>query len=552
MRQIIIILTAILSVININAHPKYEIRAAWIATENGIDWPCGIYEKVEQQETFCTLLDKLAAININTIYLQMQVGGAVAWESSYMPPMSIITGDGSLQLPYDVANFVIDECHKRNIECHAWLVPFKIGYATEKNKYLNNKVKHILSSYPELCITYNGIYYIDPGIPVARKFIYETYKEMVSDYKFDGINLDLTCYQGLEFGDTDSFFEYNPDYLNKEDWRRANLNTFISELSEELKQIDSDIKIGTSPIGAYKPIVGYENQTAYNYTYQDPCAWLNNGWIDYISPKMFHTEKNGFSKNLAKWLNESSNGNIIIGISSDMLNNGWDFEVLVDQIEKIRENSADGIAIYSAGSLISFTDLYLQLQNNIFYYPAHIVPNNGTYANMPNAPRNVTQEFINNGYQLIWDAPESSDIRYYSIYLANDNNVDLTDLDTVVAAKVGNRNFFYSYAIDDGLQFAITAFDKNYNESNPAYATITLLDDISIYKRFIYHQGILYISDSSIIDRIEIYTLTGTKVRTEFVNNFEASIDCSTLGQGVFVARAVYQSGASKIKKIIR
>lgn len=547
MGRIISIIIALLSVIGINAQPKQEIRAAWITLEDGFDWPCGIKDYDKQKDELCSILDRLATVNINTIYIQMQVDGAVAWQSSYMPAMSIITGDGALSLPYDVANYVIEECRERHIECHAWLTPFRIGESSHKYHYAENKVKHPMSLYPELCISYLGINYLDPGIPDARELIYNIYKELVSDYDFDGVNLDLTCYQGLDFGDTESFFEYNHDYLNIEEWRRRNLETFISELSNELRLIKPELKIGISPIGVYKPIIGYENQTAYNYTYQDPCEWLNNGWVDYISPKMFHTEKEGFSKNLSKWVNESHSGHTIIGITP----NSFSSDILSAQIEIARDAKANGIALYSAKGVLNSSDFYEKLQSDYFHYPAHIVPQNGLLEK-PEAPLNVTQEFVGNGYRIAWEAPETTDVRYYSIYLTDGNSINLSDLDCVIAAKVGETNFFYPSEIDNGINFAVTTFDRNYNESSPAYAKEASIEDVVINEKFIYHQGILYVSGSRTINRIQIYSFTGTDVMIEYVNDCEASIDCSSLGMGVFVARVIYESGATKVKKIVR
>lgn len=539
---------AILSIIVIHAQPKHEVRAVWLVLENGQDWPCGVYDSDKQKESFMTLLDQLESININTLYMQMQVGGAVAWQSSYLPAMSAVTGNGALSLSYDVADFVIKECRRRHIECHAWLMPFNLGASPLQNRYAENKVKHPMLSYPELCISYSGFNYFDPGIPEARELIYNIYKELVLNYDFDGVNVDLTCYQGLKFGDTDSFFEYNPGYLNIEEWRRQNFDTFVSELSDELKLINPDLKIGISTLGVYKSIIGYENQTAYNYAYQDPCKWLNNGWIDYISPKMFHSEKDGFSKNLAKWIDDSQSGHTIIGISPGK----FSVDVLTSQIENIREISAEGIAIYGIRDLVNSSSFYQVLQNKYFHYPAHVVSMNHSYEPMPESPLRVYQEFIGNGYRISWDAPEATAVRYYSIYYTDGLVVDLSDLDGIVAAKVGETSFFYSSEIDNGVRFAVTSFDRDYNESSPAYAQEASIDDIGIPEKFVYHQGILYVSGSRIISRIQIYSFTGTDMLSEYINGYEASIDCSSLTAGVFVARVIYESGATKVKKIVR
>ena len=182
--------------LNATSHPKYEVRAAWVSTEGGRDWPRGLYDEARQKEALVQLLDKLDDANFNTVFFQMQGRGGVAWDSSYYPAMVSLTGDGSIGTAYDIPQFVIDECRKRHIECHAWLTPFAQGSRQDASRYRLNRHPHISVSHPELCVTFNGTYYIDPGVPQGREMIVGSYREMLSQYNFDVIPTFLTSYDG--------------------------------------------------------------------------------------------------------------------------------------------------------------------------------------------------------------------------------------------------------------------------------------------------------------------------------------------------------------------
>lgn len=552
-RHILAFITLVIG-LHISAQPKYETRVAWLVIEDGKDWPCGNYDPTAQQLMLCDILDKLVAANFNMVFVQAQSNGGVIWNSSYLPALSSITGNGANNHSYDVAEFIITECHNRLLECHAWLTPFALGTLIDQNKYSLNEIKHPTIEYPNLCIEYSGKYYFDPGISESRDLIYDIYTELASEYDFDGFNIDLSCYQGLQFSDYNSYLDYNPEYLDKETWRRQNLNQFIEGLHNEITPINPNLRIGVSPIGVYKQLIGYDNQTAYNYTYQDPCYWINNGWIDYISPKMFHTENNGFSGNLQKWINESNASSLIIGISAELATTDWDVEILTEQIETIRENDVQGIAIYSIGDLLSTSENALLLNNMIqskyFKYPSHIALNT---TSMSQPPQNVVQEFVeNDGYHIRWEAPSATDTRYYSVYIIDNNNpTNISYPNSLIIAKQKKQSFIYPTEYDSGIKFAVTAFDQYYNESTPIYAENSELYDIYQKDIFYYWQGDLFVNSTKKINRIEFLSFYGTIIISEFINDYSATINCSYFKSGAYIVRIVYDSGAIKTEKII-
>ena len=125
MKKILLTIAVSMCVIAAFAQPKQEVRAVWLTTNGGLDWPKGETSVSQQKTDLCEILDKLEAANFNTIIFQAQVKGDVAWVSTKQPAMNAFTGNGAMGLSYDVSQFVIDECHKRNMECHAWIVPYR-------------------------------------------------------------------------------------------------------------------------------------------------------------------------------------------------------------------------------------------------------------------------------------------------------------------------------------------------------------------------------------------------------------------------------------------
>lgn len=564
MRKVLSSIALSLCTVAALAQPKYEVRAVWLTTNGGLDWPKGETSVSQQKADLCEILDKLEDANFNTIIFQAQVKGDVAWMSNKQPAMNAFTGNGSLGLSYDVSQFVIDECHKRNMECHAWIVPYRIGTQKEANKYKDNTVKHVTVTHPELCVLYNGAYYLDPGLPATREYLLDVYKELLSNYNFDGVNFDYTRYPGSEFDDAASYAAYNPEYLPKDDWRRNNINTFIAEFYEMAKSINPDIKVGAAPIGTYKNVQGYGNMTAYGSVYQDACQWMQSGNHDLLIPQMYWNEKNGFSPNMVTWVNNSAGRQLVVGLAPYKMvdgSNNWETSVITDQIEKVRaQEGMSGVCFFRTDHVIDVTQskiatLYNQLCDDYFKYPSHIVPMDYNGITTPNAPRNVKQERNGWDYTITWDEPnpdtENTPIKYYSVYLTNGTTVDTSDLQKVVAFKVKGNKFVYS-SLDSSLTFAVTAFDKNYYESQPALSDAASLDGIDAYSKIIVNNDVINVSGAKTIAAIEVYSMMGDCVVFENVSGVEASVDCSHVSNGVYIFCVKYEDGSSVVDKFIK
>ncbi len=347
-----------------------EVRGVWLTTNGGLDWPGKVYEPVKQRKLLTDMLDKLEKAHFNLVIFQVQANGDVAWDSSIQPAMEALTGCGSDKLKYDVCRFVIDECHKRGMACYAWVVPFRVGSASHAAKYAKSKIKHPLKSHKKLCVKFNGTYYLDPGLPATRKYLTELYRELVKKYDFDGINLDYTRYPGAAFPDKASFSRNNPGKMDKDDWRRDNINRFVAEVYDMVKSEKPGMTVGSAPVGTYKNIKHYKNSTAFDTYHQDPGQWIESSHHDMIIPQMYWTEEAGFSDHLATWTKIAAGKKLIIGLAPyKIAEAGWTPEVVTSQIEKaLSKPEVSGVCFFRTAHILGdhpkVKKLYEYLEKN--------------------------------------------------------------------------------------------------------------------------------------------------------------------------------------------
>lgn len=354
-----------------------EVRAVWLTTNSGLDWPKGERDPKLQQKALSTMLDKLAAANFNLVMFQVQANGDVLWESDYEPPMEIIAGK-SKKLPYDVCRYVIDECHKRGIECHAWIVPFRIGSRRHAGVYADFPTPHPAKTMNRYVVEHNGTMYLDPGYPEVTAWLLNLYAELIEKYNFDGINLDYTRYPDEKFNDIRSY-RLHGNSMDLKQWRRANINTFVIALYDMAKNLRPDLTIGSAPIGTYKNIKRYRNATAYHSYQQDPGAWIGAGCQDMIIPQMYWDERSGFTDNMDTWAQLTAGECVfVVGLAPyKMVENGWKASFIADQIRKVRKKGlADGVCMFRAehvtGTSKQARELYRLLCNDLFKTPAKL------------------------------------------------------------------------------------------------------------------------------------------------------------------------------------
>ena len=278
-----------------------EMRGVWVSTVSNLDWPeVGSYDSKVQKELLKEKFDFIEEQNMNTIFFQVRPMGDALYESSYAPWSKYLTGALGENPGYDPLEFAVDEAHKRELELQAWFNPFRIDSNSEKFN-IDNYIAELpeespLRNNPDWIVKYNNYHYLDAGIPEVREYVIDTIIEVVKNYNINGVVLDDYFYPypsgGVEFPDEDTYEKYGEGFSSKDEWRRNNIDCFISELYTKIKDTNVEVKFGVSPFGIWRngESVGGSNTSglsSYDDVYVDSRKWIQEGWIDYIIPQIY-------------------------------------------------------------------------------------------------------------------------------------------------------------------------------------------------------------------------------------------------------------------------
>ncbi|MEH2162502.1 MAG: family 10 glycosylhydrolase [Nostoc sp.] len=280
---------------SVKVNHSREFRGAWVVSVWNGDWPSKAGLPVAQQKAELTeIITKLQTLNFNALIFQVRPEGDALYESQLEPWSAWITGtQGKAPEPfYDPLAFAIAECHKRNIELHAWFNPYRASTSTDPAKTVR---PHIAATNPESVYLWKTQRWMDPGLKIVQDRAYNVILDVVKRYDVDGIHLDDYFYpypiEGKSFPDekTYSVYKASGGTLSLGDWRRDNVNTMVQRLWQGIKTTKSDVKFGISPFGIYRPgqPTGITGLDAYNVLYADSKKWLEEGWIDYIAPQLY-------------------------------------------------------------------------------------------------------------------------------------------------------------------------------------------------------------------------------------------------------------------------
>lgn len=276
---------------------KREFRAAWIASVANINWPSRNNLTVDQQKAEAiSMLDMLKDNNFNAAIFQIRPSADALYTSNIEPWSYFLTGQtGTAPYPnYDPLQFWIEEAHKRGLELHVWLNPYR---AHHSNGGAVNSLS-MASKLSDIVIKLkNGMYWFDPANPKTQGHVSNVVKDIVKRYDIDAVHFDdyfypyATYNRGADFPDNASWNEYlrNGGTLSRPDWRRDNVNRFVERIYKEIHAEKNYVKFGISPFGIWKPgyPAGIVGSSQYDELYADAKLWLNKGWVDYFSPQLY-------------------------------------------------------------------------------------------------------------------------------------------------------------------------------------------------------------------------------------------------------------------------
>ena len=462
---------------NIKASSKYEIRAAWITTIGGLDWPTvkatSAYGIKRQKEELCKQLDMLKEANFNTVLFQTRLRGDVIYPSIYETFAESLAGKTGRNPGYDPLKFAIEECHKRGMEIHAWMVCIPAG--NDRQVKLLGK-QSVVKKKPTMCIHFKRAWYLDPGNPETAKYLAAIAKEITMNYDIDGIHLDYIRYpeNAENFPDGKTFRKYGKGKTISQ-WRRDNITSIVREIYNDVKLIKPWVKVSSSPVGKYNDTRRYSSKgwNAFNAVYQDAKLWLKTGIHDAIFPMMYFRD-NHFYPFALDW-EENKHGRFVVpGLGIYFLKqkaHEWDINEIMRQIYFTRRNGLDGQAFFRNEFLMKNTcGLTDSLKCRFYTYPAAVPPMVWQDSIAPAQPVNGVISFRNDSVMINWDKADSSKTEEasYRIYASDFYPVDINDGKNIICLKHGSNSFCYSLKAGKIKRFwAITATDRYGNESSP-------------------------------------------------------------------------------------
>ena len=275
-----------------------EFRGVWVATVGNMDWPSKPGLSTERQKAeLIAILDTVVALHMNAVVLQVRPAADALYQSSLEPWSDVLTGEmGRAPEPfYDPLAFAVTEAHRRGLELHAWINPYRAKVPSTKHVSAN----HISRSHPELVRTYGPYLWMDPGDPAVRERTTRVVLDIVRRYDVDGLHMDDYFYpyketrrgREIEFPDASTYRRYQREggTLSRDDWRRRNVDLLVKELNDSIHAAKPWVKFGVSPFGIWRP--GYPSSVRgldqYSELYADARKWLREGWVDYFTPQLY-------------------------------------------------------------------------------------------------------------------------------------------------------------------------------------------------------------------------------------------------------------------------
>ena len=442
----------------VNPNPKYEVRAVWLTTIGGIDWPHSYAQSErsaeKQKEELRAILDRLQKANINTVLLQTRIRATTIYPSQYEPWDGCLSGFPGKSPGYDALQFAIDECHKRGMEVHAWVVTIPVG------KWNSYGCRQLRKRFPRLIKRIGQDGYMDPEATQTGCYLAEMCREIVQRYDVDGIHLDY-----IRYPETWKF------RIGK-DQARGNITRIVEKIHQAVKKEKPWVKMSCSPIGKFDDLSRYWSHgwNAYTKVAQDAQAWLKDGLMDELFPMMYFRGDQFFPFAI-DW-KEHSYGKIIapgLGIYFlDPKEGKWNISDITSELYHLR-NIGEGHAFFRNKFLLdNHQGVYDFVTAHFNRYPALVPPMTWESNKRPQQPVTLCIEENEGTTTLRWDnslqyedgtAIKTPSI-YNNVYASKEYPVDVHDARNLIltrttrrqlTTRTGNTPTYYAVTTTDGF-----------------------------------------------------------------------------------------------------
>lgn len=467
--------------------PKREFRGAWLTTYFGIDWPNSSQTPAQQRAALITILNHHQATGINAVFLQVRSQCDAFYPSPIEPWSQYLTGkQGRAPSPaWDPLQFAIEECHKRGMELHAWLNPYR-AIANVSN-LPNFDASHVVKQHPEWLLASGTQRILDPGLPEVRDYVTSVVSDIVQRYDVDGIHFDDYFYPNAAFNDDATFALHSRGFTNRANWRRDNINLLIEGVNNTITAMKPWVKFGVSPSGIYRnstnPAIGTDTRGLEHYTslYADTRKWIQQGWVDYLAPQVYWYigySIADYSKIVPWWSDNAYNRHMYIGMSVYRVGEAgaWSNPQEIPNQMRLNRSQAyiKGQAMYHSTGLrnnkLGFRD---SLRLDFYRTPALQPAMTWKDATPPGAP--VELKVVKYGADSVvldWTSTaattgELDKVRQYVIYRSESPNVDIHSAENILLIANGDSTRFSDRTADarTTYYYAVTAVDRLHNES---------------------------------------------------------------------------------------
>ncbi len=553
---------------------KREVRSVWMATVWALDWPSSTSSTTAQKNEMVKYLDVLQKNNFNAIYFQVRTMSDAFYKSSYEPWSSYLTGTRGKDPGWDPLAFVVEECHKRGMECHAWVNPYRFSTGSNWSTAQDQALKSagMLLAYTKSDGKTTTI--LNPGLESVRKRIVDVCKEIISNYDVDGLVFDDYFYpEGIPVtssaGDYD-LWQKSGASMTFGDWRRNNVNQMVADVYKMVQQQKPYVRFGISPAGAACTSAAVAakhgidrcpvaSDWQYDGIFSDPVAWLEAGTIDYISPQLYwktNHKTNPFGP-MTKWWSYVAKhfgrhhyaSHSISFLNSSNTTSDW--EEIGKQVQFSRdytENEAPGAVFYSAayvtGKKQSGFGEWLQV--NKFQNKALTPAIDWKKSDLEKVQVSALSK---RATVLSWAGVDN--VRY-SVY-AVPESVNVETLDSNIPAEyLLGVSYKTTYTMPDdkksGYNYAVCVLDRYGNEYEPVYYGQSGVESIGENSGLTadYADGELRLS--AVVDEVFVYNEAGALVaNSRNCNRLALSVQA-----GMYIVRMIGNGGVSTEKIIVK
>ena len=498
LRNVTVILVFIFLTATAVAQPKYEFRAAWVASVENIDWPSKKGLPVDSQKVeFIRLLEMHKRNGLNAVVVQVRPAADAFFPSPYEPWSEWLTGiQGRAPSPYyDPLSFMIEETHRRGMEFHAWCNPYRAVKTIGRSSVATD---HITRQHPEWFVRFENTLYFDPGNKEVQEYVTKVIRDIVHRYDIDALHFDDYFYpydiveggpKGKDFPDNATYARYGQG-MTKGDWRRSNVDSVILMISKAIKEEKRYCKFGVSPFAIWRnqsqDPEGSDTRggvTDYDNLYANIRLWLKQGWIDYVVPQIYfdfdHTHA-PYGPLLDWWAHNSYGKHCYIGLgiykAFERIPAWHDPNQIPRQIRAMRTYPEVQGAVYFSSSTFQSNPLGWcdSLQNNYYNYPALIPPMPWLDSAKPHDPLFHVEKSTRDGIVTAWlskGIPEDS-LRGFAIYQTDSATVNIDSIHAfafIPYDPVAGFNIPLPPAEEKGPvhYYFVTAISRNNVESRP-------------------------------------------------------------------------------------